>query len=417
MPVQFKVLTEHFTQQTWLFMLTAGIVAYLKNNPQTLPYHTPAKKWFGLLLSLDHVCVLLSVLWALVFAAVFAPYDNPLIHQPISFVIDTDSVSQNLTNFLSYFIQLLFIASLWLSVFFINRYLLIRKILGSHGVIYFVLSIACVIVVITPLYATIMLMLPINAVPEGIQNLTPGGGQYLFDRQNYRVIFSILAISTPIILAFERQEQETQVSLIKQAQTETELKFLQQQVNPHFLFNTLNNLYALVLKKSEQAPDVIMQLANLLRYTVYEGQKEMVELSQEIDYLQNYWALQSIRLGNKATLEVTWPNTQDADEFKVPPLLLINILENAFKHGIEPSDGTCFLRFSMVLDAGQLIVDCRNSIPDGTPIESGGVGLTNLERRLYLLFGNNVSLKVDPSENEWKVHLTMTLERKELTND
>ena len=95
-----------------------------------------------------------------------------------------------------------------------------------------------------------MLMLPINVrCLRGIQNLTPGGGQYLFDRQNYRVIFSILAISTPIILAFERQEQETQVSLIKQAQTETELKFLQQQVNPHFLFNTLNNLYALVLKK------------------------------------------------------------------------------------------------------------------------------------------------------------------------
>ena len=67
---------------------------------------------------------------------------------------------------------------------------------------------------------------------------------------------------------------------------------------------------------------------------------------------------------------------------------------------LNPSDETCFLRFSMVLDAGQLIVDCRNSIPDGTPIESGGVGLTNLERRLYLLFGNNVSLKVDPSENE-----------------
>ena len=104
---------------------------------------------------------------------------------------------------------------------------------------------------------------PINDLPQDIANLTPSGNQNIFAKYNYQFMFFFLIITTPIILAFERQQQQSKLNEIAKQQTKTELKLLQQQVNPHFLFNTLNNLYALTLTKSEHAPQLVMHLADL----------------------------------------------------------------------------------------------------------------------------------------------------------
>jgi len=400
---------ELFTVQTWLLLFAASALAYWSSPSKRKDRTIVKTKLLNLVFSLDKVCVLLAVLWALVLAAIFAPYEHPMMNQPLPMIIDSSKLSDNLLNFASYFVQLMVLAILILSVFLLNRYVLIRKVLSTYGVIYFVLSVLFVTVVLTPLYVSIVLYLPLNDLPSGIPNLTPAGGENIFDPINYQFTFMVLAISTPVILAFERQGQETQVALIKQEQTQTELKLLQQQVNPHFLFNTLNNLYALTLKKSDQAPELVMQLSNLLRYSVYEGQKDLVDLSQEIGYLENYWSLQSIRVNYKASLEVTWP--ENTNGLKIPPLLLINILENAFKHGVEPSNEKSFLKFEVQVIDTQLAVRCCNSIPENKSHEAGGVGLTNLKRRLHLLYGDNAKLEIVNTDKEWTVQLDMALER------
>ncbi|WP_100642022.1 sensor histidine kinase [Alteromonas facilis] len=400
--------TQHFTEQTWFLLLVASALVYWKSQPRQSGRTPFRSRFISLAFSLDGVCVLLAIIWALVLAAVFAPYENPLMHQPIPMLIDSYKLSNHPLNFVSYFLQLMVIASLILSLFFLNRYLLIRKVLVAHGVIYFGLTVLLVTVVLTPLYVGIALCLPLNELPPGIANLTPAGDKNIFSPINYQFTFMVLAISSPIILAFERKAQETQLALIKQEQTQTELKLLQQQVNPHFLFNTLNSLYALTLKKSNDAPELVMQLSNLLRYTVYEGQNKQVSLTQEVEYLKNYWSLQSIRMGDKARLEVTW--AENTNGLQLPPLLLINILENAFKHGVEPSMGDGYLKFEMQVNANQLKVSCRNSIPEKRATSLGGMGLTNLRRRLDLLYGDTARLDVSSSAHEWNVELRMRLE-------
>lgn len=402
-------VTQFFTVQTWILLLAASALAYWSHQSNKADTTIVKTKLINLMFSLDKVCVLLAILWAFLLAAIFAPYDQPMMNQPLPMVIDSSKLTGNLLNFANYFVQLMVLAILVLSVFLLNRYVLIRQVLSTYGVIYFVLSVLFMTVVLTPLYVSIVLYLPLNDLPSGITNLTPSGGENIFDPINYQFTFMVLAISTPVILAFERQGQETQVALIKQEQTQTELKLLQQQVNPHFLFNTLNNLYALTLKKSDQAPELVMQLSNLLRYSVYEGQKDLVDLSQEIGYLENYWSLQSIRVNYKASIEVTWP--ENTNGLKIPPLLLINILENAFKHGVEPSNEKSFLKFEVRVIDTQLAVCCCNSIPENKSHEAGGVGLTNLKRRLHLLYGDNAKLEIVNTDKEWTVQLDMALER------
>jgi len=195
---------------------------------------------------------------------------------------------------------------------------------------------------------------------------------------------------------------------ISKHQIQTELKLLQQQINPHFLFNTLNNLYALTLIKSDEAPDMVMQLSNLLRYSVYEGQEAHVNLSQEVAYLQDYIALQTIRNKEKCNINVNWPD--NANQYQIAPLLLVILLENAFKHGVDKSVDKCELIFNMTLQNNTLIVECINDYEEVKQSKSIGIGLENLQRRLSLIYHKKHSLETYQTSNKWHVKLTMELD-------
>jgi LytS/YehU family sensor histidine kinase len=172
------------------------------------------------------------------------------------------------------------------------------------------------------------------------------------------------------------------------------------------LFNTLNNLYALTLTKSDDAPNLVMKLSNLLRYTVYEGQKELVTLAQEVSYLQNYIALQKIRSHDKCTLDLKWP--EGDEKFTLPPLLIIMLLENAFKYGVEPTIEQSHIRFHMQLSKNVLTVVCENPIFAHKPDEESGLGLENLSRRLTLLYPRKHTISSQQEGELWRA--TMTLE-------
>lgn len=358
---------------------------------------TTSSQWISRVLSLNSVVALLLLTWATLLAGVFVSTVDPMNNQPIAPIIRSDRLLANFGLFFSYWLQFVFLALLIAFVYWLNRYVLIRKALAQHGIFIFVVASLFSIVVVTPILASLGLLVPLN---EGSITLIPSGNLNPFDPINFQIFFVILAVSTPVILAFERQQQSTTIESIARQQTLTELKLLQQQINPHFLFNTLNNLYALTLNKSDQAPDLLMKLADLLRYSVYEGQKSEVNLAKEVAYLQNYIALQKIRLGDKCEFNLEWPN--DAEHWSIPPLLLIILLENAFKHGVEKSKGHSSLTLSLTINNGQLTLCCENPVPDKYEDDNpGGLGLENLRRRLALIFPGHFQLISECRGDVW----------------
>ncbi|MEM1216789.1 MAG: histidine kinase [Bacteroidota bacterium] len=171
-------------------------------------------------------------------------------------------------------------------------------------------------------------------------------------------------------------------------------------------FNTLNNLYAMSITQDEAAPETVLRLSELMRYVIYQGQKEEVPLAAEIKYLQDYLELQQIRLAPSVNLQFT-QDLHDEQQM-VPPLLFIILLENAFKHGIEPAPEDAFLRIDLQTTATELSFCCTNSVdPDYESTHPTGIGLTNLRRRLALRFPARHTLRSEATADTYTAILTL----------
>ncbi len=170
----------------------------------------------------------------------------------------------------------------------------------------------------------------------------------------------------------------------------SELDLLKQQLNPHFFFNTLNNLYALSLQQSRQTPESILQLSELMRYVIYKGQEAAVNIREEIKYVEGYMELQQIRLKKPLDLQFTQEISDDAPV--IPPMLLIVFVENAFKHGWNPAEDAARLHLHLTCNARQLTFSCENSF-EGETTSNTGIGLSNLQKRLALLYPGRHVLK------------------------
>jgi sensor histidine kinase YesM len=401
-----SITFEHWsllTTQGWMFALLAS-VAWFINQVLKMRDKTRAMKFISKLFSLNIVIAILLVGWATVMAGVFNSNQDSNDNQSLSVIIDITNIFIEFGQFIDYLWQFLLVASLIGLVYAINRYGLIRQVLAKQGVLAFIAGVLICIIIVTPFFATLVLWLPLNTPNV---TLFPSSLHQVFSLANYQFMFWLLAISTPLILVFERQQQDTALTQISLQQTHTELKLLQQQINPHFLFNTLNNLYALTLTKSDDAPNLVMKLSNLLRYTVYEGQKDQVTLAQEVTYLQGYIALQLIRSHDKCTLDLKWP--EHDEKFTLPPLLIIMLLENAFKYGVEPTIEKSHIRFHMQLSKNSLTVVCENPLFPHKKDEPSGLGLENLSRRLTLLYPGKHTLSSGPIGELWRAKMTLEL--------
>lgn len=393
-----------FSLQGWILLTLAsggyGLSRLLAQRNATAGFQLISR-----LFSLNVVLLLLMTAWAIFMAGIFASTDDPVRNQPLRAVIDSETIIVNFGMFLIYLWQFLLIGSTVLLLCWVNRYWLIRKLLARTGVFAYVAGCLVTILLLTPLLGALVLTLPMNITEF---TFLPSQDHNIFAPDNYHFCFFVLLLSAPVILAFERQQQETALAEVAQRQSQTELQLLQQQVNPHFLFNTLNNLYALTLANSAQAPNMVMQLANLLRYTVYDGQSQRVTLAQEVQYLQDFLALQRIRSADKCQLSVRWP--EQADRWCIAPLLLIIVLENAFKHGVEPSQSGCHVALSLTIENGWLQMRCANSVPDTVRKTVAGVGLDNLRRRLNLLYAGKHSFSTTQQAGVWCAELTLELQ-------
>ena len=180
------------------------------------------------------------------------------------------------------------------------------------------------------------------------------------------------------------QAKEREKLLIKE-KLGTELKFLRNQTNPHFLFNTLNTIYGLARKKSNDTAEVVMRLSKLLRFMIYETKNAFIKTGDEIRMLENYINLEQIRYTRKLTVEF---NKQIDDENEpITPLLLMPFLENAFKHGVGENRFESFIHINMVLEKGNMLFEIENSKETDNPgeiVES--VGLSNVKRQLELMY-------------------------------
>jgi two-component system, LytTR family, sensor kinase len=185
-----------------------------------------------------------------------------------------------------------------------------------------------------------------------------------------------------------------------------ELAFLKSQINPHFLFNTLNNLYGLSLSEPDKTPDAIVQLSDMMRYMLYESNSDKVLLEKEIAYLRSYIDLQKLRYFG--TTFIDFKINGDLNHQQIAPLLLISFVENAFKHG-DVFDENYPLSMTLNISEKQLIFDVKNKIHNKNKEEVGGFGVKTVERRLALLYPNRHKLTATSDKNIFESHLEIDL--------
>jgi hypothetical protein len=307
----------------------------------------------------------------------------------------------NFPSYISTIIQVFIMLSIYYFFYWVNHYILILRVWKKKGLVYYILSFAATIIIFYPIAAQLIYWLPIGHETD----IHPVNSGRIFEDMNWIIPLIGMAMSTPFILMIRWLEQSNKLEEMAKEKSETELSLLKQQINPHFFFNTLNNLYALSITKDKQTPEVILQLSELMRYTIYKGKEESVKLAEEVKYIEDYIQLQQIRLHKN--LDFKFEKEIEDASIDIPPLLFINLVENAFKHGIEPAEGDCFLHLSLQTDENELVFICKNSI-EGKSEETQGVGLKNLRRRLELRFPNLHRLEVEKSKQDYCVSLTIS---------
>jgi len=202
-------------------------------------------------------------------------------------------------------------------------------------------------------------------------------------------------------ISSERHQRETE-----QARTAAELAFLRSQLNPHFLFNTINDIYVLVYRQSKKAPDALLKLSDLLRYMLHDARHERVPLTKEIDYLGSLIELQ--RLGLKDELCLDYRLTGPLNGQLIAPLLLVSFVENAFKHGLVSDPGHPIQLYLTITDA-TLDFTLHNAKHSQQKDQTGGIGLANVRRRLALLYANRHQLTVTDESDTYHVNLHLEL--------
>ncbi|HEV8286705.1 MAG TPA: histidine kinase [Chitinophagaceae bacterium] len=208
------------------------------------------------------------------------------------------------------------------------------------------------------------------------------------------------------LLRIQLVNKEREKNLVRE-KLETELKFLRNQTNPHFLFNTLNNIYGLARKKSDNTAEVVLKLSKLLRYMLYESKKYSIKTGDEIKMLEDYLNLEKIRYSEK--LSITFNKEIDDESEQIAPLLLLPFVENAFKHGASENRFESFINIDLKLKKGQLCFHIENTKENGIASKvTDNIGLSNIRRQLELLY-KDYDMQVLNGSLVFKVQLTVNL--------
>lgn len=240
----------------------------------------------------------------------------------------------------------------------------------------------------------------------GLQNYFPGtpAWYYIFDNIYFSMIPIAISTITYIIIHLVRSLQLNQI--IEQEKNEVELRFLKSQINPHFIFNTLNNIYSLVYQKSEQALPAIDKLSQLMRYMTYETDRGNIELQKEINYIQDFIDLEKMRIAGQTNI-VVYIDIENPS-LLIPPLLLLPFIENGFKHGILTDQEHPFT-ITIKQHNNLLEIHTQNKTNNYNKDKTSGIGLANIHKRLDLQFPNKHILNITEEENIFTCQLSIEL--------
>jgi two-component system sensor histidine kinase AlgZ len=237
---------------------------------------------------------------------------------------------------------------------------------------------------------------------------------YTLHNSDLMMVFITLSLLIPIIfLIFDKFKQAQVIDHLHQETLKAELNLLKSQINPHFFFNTLNNLYGLAVAKSDLTPEVIHKLAQMMRFTIYEGRKDSVSVSDEIAYLENFIELNQIRQQHQ--IDICFDKIIENPEQRIPPLLFINLLENAFKHGVETLKSGQLIHVSLSTNTRRIAFKIENNF-DAEILEKNkrrrgqsGLGTDSVKRRLALLFPDKHQYQSRLLEDRYIAEVTIDL--------
>lgn len=288
-------------------------------------------------------------------------------------------------------------------VVYFNIYYLIPKYLSQTKFVTYSLLLILSVAVVTPLNVFALYLKFYN---------NPEFQKEIVDAQLYQFILTFIIVGASSILKIITdwvRHQRVRKELENQTMR-SELRFLKSQINPHFLFNTLNNLYALTLKKSDKAPEIVLKLSEMMRYMLYECNEKRVPLHKEVNYLRNYLDLERLRQGKN--MEIGFQVDGQVKDQKIAPLMFIPFLENSFKHGLNNQLEQGFVNFNLQVHPTAIEMSIANSKPSlpKPATRSGGIGLKNVKRRLDLLYPANYELDIDDAPNTYTVHLKIDLD-------
>lgn len=292
--------------------------------------------------------------------------------------------------------------SINISLFYLNLLVLLPRFLDTKQYSLFAISVTAALIAYGVLkYSIAVIFRQYILIHSGH---TMGFGIYFLNAVFTNLL--ILFLSTLLKFSIDWFMNERIQRNLENQRLSAELAFLKSQINPHFLFNSLNSIYSLAYQRSETTPDAILKLSEIMRYMLYECNDNRVELSKEIQYLQNYIDLQKIRFGDKAA--ISFKVTGDIENQQIVPLILIAFIENAFKHGVV---GDAMNPISITIDVHgpHLQFYIRNKKHTNNKDLSGGIGLSNVRRRLNLLYSGQYILHIDDELQTYTCDLSLNL--------
>ena len=290
-------------------------------------------------------------------------------------------------------------------LFIINEFLLIPRYFFKRSKLPFVLLNALLLAVV----ALFHFLFDIEFInPQKIYD--PGEGPPIAFFAIRSIVLFLMAdfICITLYLANTVKKQAIREKTLKEEKLGTEIKLLKAQINPHFIFNALNNIYSLTYTQSEKAPESVLKLSEMLRYVFYDCNKDVVKLTDEIEYINNFIAFQQLKSEHEQDIVFDYRNI--SQDTTIAPMLFTPFIENAFKYSKISEDSRAFVKITMTMDKGVLYTTVENSIPQsGKPISGQGFGIPNVRQRLNVLYPEQHELHINENEEIFTVKLKIRL--------
>lgn len=323
------------------------------------------------------------------------------IQHPVFWVLSVYAIGNyfaisNLLKFIDFFYSLLFHIPL-LFLVYVNLLVLVPKLLKKGKYHFYIPAVALLLLATYGVHElTFELLLP--ALPTEY---------YMVSFTDWEVLVTIFGIYLILSTLLTLSKSWYKLQQVEKEKLSIELNSLKTQVNPHFLFNSLNSIYSLALSKSEQTAETVLELSNLLRYMLYEVGEEMVDIEKEVEMIENYIELQKLRADDST--KVHFEVKGNLKDKKVAPLLFFPLVENAFKHGVKGVSESAFINITLDVEKGVEfnIVNNKGKVDDMEQGKFGGIGLENVRRRLELIYPKSHAFEIAETEKVFEVKLKL----------